>query len=385
MGFAHLTGAVSSQSIPPIGADMSALFSSSKLRDLELANRIVVSPMCQYASEDGRMNDWHLMHLGQFAIGAGGLIFTEATHVSPEGRISPKCAGLWNDAQEADMKRVIDFCRQHGVAALGIQLAHAGRKASTHPPLDGGRPLQDSEGAWQTVAPSPHGFAPDWPESTALDRAGMDKVTSDFVEATKRSARIGFDTVELHIGHGYLLNQFFSPLSNLRDDAYGGTLENRMRFPLEVFEAVRAAWPQNKPLGVRISAFDWVDGGTSVDDTIAFSQALEKLGCDYIDITSGGVDHRQAIVAGPGYQVDFAAAVKKAISIPVMAVGMITEAEQAEAIIANGDADFVMLARGMMDDPHWAWHAAAALGADTAYPAQYRRCSPAFWKQDRKV
>lgn len=341
--------------------------------------------MCQYASEDGHMNDWHLMHLGQFAMGAAGLVITEATHVSPEGRISPKCAGLWNDAQEADMKRVIDFCRDHGVAKIGIQLAHAGRKASTHPPLDGGKPLKPEEGAWQTVAPSAHGFAPDWPASTALDQAGMDKIKADFVAATERCIRIGFDTVEMHGGHGYLLNQFFSPLSNHRTDAYGGSLENRMRFPLEVFDAMRAVWPDDKPLGIRISAIDWVEGGTSLDDTIAFSKALEAHGCDYIDITSGGVDHRQKITAGPGYQVGFASAVKKAIGIPVMAVGMITEPEQAEKIVGNGDADFVMLARGIMDDPRWAWHAAAALGAKTAYPPAYMRCSPDYWKQDRKV
>jgi len=364
---------------------LSALFSPFSLRGLDLANRIVVSPMCQYASEDGRMNDWHLMHLGQFAMGAAGLVFTEATHVSPEGRISPKCAGLWSDAQEADMKRVIDFCRAHGVAKIGIQLAHAGRKASTHPPLDGGKPLKPEEGAWQTVAPSAHGFAPDWPASEALDQAGMDKIKADFVAATERSHRIGFDTIEMHAGHGYLLNQFFSPLANHRTDAYGGSLENRMRFPLEVFDAMRAVWPDDKPLGIRISAVDWVEGGTSLEDTIAFSRALEEHGCDYVDITSGGVDHRQKITTGPGYQVGFASAVKKAVGIPVMAVGMITEARQAERIIDDGDADFVMLARGMMDDPRWAWHAAAALGAKTAYPAAYMRCSPDYWKQDRKV
>jgi len=331
------------------------------------------------------MDDWHLMHLGQFAMGAAGLVFTEATHVSAEGRISPKCAGLWNDAQETSIKRVVDFCHAYGVAALGIQLAHAGRKASTHPPLDGGAPLRPEEGAWPTLAPSAVGFAPDWPVPQELDRAGMDKIKAEFVDAAKRCIRIGFDTIELHAGHGYLLNQFFSPLSNQRSDEYGGSVENRIKYPLEVFEAMRSVWPEDKPLGIRITAFDWVEGGTTVEDTIVFSKALEALGCDYIDITSGGVDHRQKITIGPGYQVGFAREVKKAVDIPVMAVGMITEAQQAEDIVARGDADFVMLARGMMDDPRWAWHAAAELGAKADYPPQYRRCSPEFWKHDRRT
>ena len=363
---------------------MSALFSPIQLRGLDLADRIVVSPMCQYASQDGLMNDWHLMHLGQFAFGSGALVFTEAVHVSPEGRISPNCAGLWNDAQEREMKRVIDFCKANGIASYGIQLAHAGRKASTHPPLKGGKPLGPDEGAWTTYGPSPVGYAPDWPAPAELDRAGMDKIRDDFVAATERSNRIGFDVVELHAGHGYLLNQFFSPLSNQRTDAYGGSLENRIRFPLEVFDAVRAAWPDDKPLGVRISAVDWVDGGSTVDDTIAFAKALEARGCDFIDITSAGIDSRQKITTGPGYQVGFASAVKAAVSLPVMAVGMITEPHQAEEIIAGGDADFVMLARGTMDDPRWAWHAAIALGAETRYPDRYIRCSPSYWKTDRR-
>ena len=359
---------------------MSKLFSPIHLRDLELRDRIVVSPMCQYTADDGVMNDWHLMHLGQLSMGAGALLFTEATHVSAQGRISPGCAGLWNDEQQAAMQRVVAFCQTHGVAKLGTQIAHAGRKASCNTPLNGSAPLAANEGAWQTVGPSPVGFAPDWHVPEELDRAGLDRVKQEFVQAARRSDEIGFDVLELHGGHGYLLNQFFSPLSNQRSDDYGGTVDKRIRYPLEVFEAVRAAWPAEKPLGVRISAVDWVEGGTSVEDTIVFAQALQDLECDFIDITSGGVDHRQQITTGPGYQVEFASAVKQKIDIPVMAVGMIVRPQQAEEIISEGHADFVMLARGVMDDPHWAWHAAHALGVETVYPDQYIRCAPHLWR-----
>ncbi|MDJ0937297.1 MAG: NADH:flavin oxidoreductase/NADH oxidase [Kiloniellales bacterium] len=360
---------------------MSQLFSPIRLRDLELPNRIVVSPMCQYVAEEGCMHDWHLMHLGQFAMGAAGLVFTEATHVSAVGRITPRCAGLWNDDQEAALRRVLDFCRTWGVAKLGVQLAHAGRKASCHTPADGSRPLSAEEGAWPTLGPSALPYAPDWHLPQALDRAGMTAIRDEFVGATERCRRLEVDVLELHAGHGYLLNQFFSPLSNRREDDYGGSLEKRLRYPLEVFEAVRQAWPAEKPLGVRISAVDWVEDGTTIQDTIAFARALEDLGCDFVDITSGALDHRQKIEVGPGYQVGFAAAVRRAVSIPVMAVGMINRARQAEAIIAEGQADFVMLARGMMYDPRWAWHAAQELGAETAYAEQYVRCMPARWPQ----
>ena len=360
---------------------MSHLFSPITLRDVTFNNRVVVSPMCQYiCHNDGAMHDWHLMHLGQFSMGAGALLFTEATHVSAAGRISPGCAGLWNDEQEAAMGRVATFCKEYGTAKLGTQIAHAGRKASCNTPLNGSAPLTDAQGAWPTLGPSPVGFAPDWHVPVEMDRGHMDKVKQEFVSAAVRSDRIGFDVLELHGGHGYLLNQFFSPLSNQRSDEYGGSLERRIAYPLEVFEAVRAAWPAHKPLGVRISAVDWVEGGSTVEDTVAFAQALEALGCDFIDITTGGVDHRQKITTGPGYQVEFASAVKRKLGIPVMAVGLIVSARQAESIIADGHADFVMLARGVMDDPHWAWHAAAELGVETIYPDQYFRCSPKVWR-----
>ena len=361
---------------------MSHLFSPFTLRNLTLENRVVVSPMRQYiCNGDGQMHDWHLMHLGQLAMGGAGLVFTEATHVSEVGRITPRCAGLWNDTQEAAMKRVVSFCKAHGVARTAIQLAHAGRKASTHTPTDGAQPLTDEEGRWTALAPSPIPYAPDWPVPEALDRVGMSRIKAEFVAATERAVRIGLDLLELHSGHGYLLNQFFSPLSNQRQDEYGGSLANRLKYPLEVFEAVRCAWPSERPMGVRISAVDWVEGGTTIEDTIVYTTALKELGCDFVDITTAGLDSRQRIRLGKGYQVPCASAVKKAVDLPVMTVGMIIEPQQAEAIIAEGHADFVMLARGMMYNPRWAWHAAHELGVETAYPTQYVRCIPKRWPE----
>jgi 2,4-dienoyl-CoA reductase-like NADH-dependent reductase (Old Yellow Enzyme family) len=359
----------------------SALFSPIELRSLRLENRIVVSSMCQYNAEAGSANDWHLMHLGQFAMGAAGLVMTEASHVSPEGRISPRCLGLYSDANEEALARVIGFCRQYGVTALGIQLAHAGRKASTHPPLDGGRPLAPAEGAWTTLAPSAVPFAPDWHVPRALDGAGLARVKAEFVAAAERAVRIGFDLAELHGAHGYLIHEFLSPLSNRRSDGYGGPLANRMRFPLEVFEAVRAVWPEDKPLGMRVSATDWVEGGWTVEETVAFARELKALGCDFVDVSSGGNDPRQKIPLGPGYQVPFAERVRREAGIVTWAVGMITEPHQAEAIVAGGRADLVALARGMMYDPRWAWHAAEALDAETAYSRMYIRCHPSRWPE----
>ncbi len=358
------------------------LFSPLAMRSLALKNRIVVSPMCQYSADNGSANDWHLMHLGQFAMGAAGLLVTEATHVSPAARISPKCLGLYSDDNETQLCCVFNFCREFGVSALGIQLAHAGRKGSAHPPQKGGRPLTADEGAWPTVAPSPLAYAPDWPQPCVLDGAGLAEVTEAFVAAAERAVRIGFDLAELHMGHGYLLHQFLSPLSNRRGDGYGGGIAGRMRFPLEIFEAVRAVWPAERPLGVRVSATDWVPGGLELDDVITFCRALRSRGCDFIDITSGGLDPAQKISVGPGYQVKFAAAVREAVpGMVVWAVGMITDPHQANAIIAQEQADMVALARGMMWNPRWAWHAAEALGADTAYAERYARCHPDRWPQ----
>ena len=353
-----------------------ALFSEVELRGLRLANRIVVSPMCQYNAEDGSANDWHLMHLGQFAMGAGSLVITEATAVSPEGRISPRCLGLYSNDNEAAIKRVVDFCRQYGVAALGTQLAHAGRKASTHIPLHGGGSLTAEQGAWETFAPSAIAFTDGWHVPTELDRAGLDKVKQNFVDATRRCERIGYDLIELHAAHGYLLHQFCSPLSNRRNDEYGGSLDNRMRFPLEVFEAIRRVWPDDKPLGLRITGSDWVPGGWDIDDAVAFARALKDIGCDFVDVTSGGLSPAQQITLGPGYQVPFAERVRREAGIHTWTVGLITEAQQAEEIIASGQADMVALARGMMRDPRWAWHAAAELGAETPWPDMYIRAAP---------
>jgi len=359
----------------------SALFSPLELRSLTLNNRIAVSSMCQYCAENGSAVDWHLMHLGQFAMGAAGLVMTEATAVSAVGRITPKCLGLYSDENEAALKRVIDFCRKYGVTAMGIQLAHAGRKGSAQVPLDGGRPLTPAENSWATLAPSALPFGPDWHIPQVLDRDSLATVKADFVAATVRAARIGFDLVELHSAHGYLLHQFLSPISNQRNDEYGGKLENRMRFPLEVFEAVRDAWPEDKPLGIRISATDWIDGGWTLDESVVFARALKSLGCDFIDVSSGALDPRQKIPLGPGYQVPFSAQIRKQAGITTWTVGMITKANQAEKIIAGGKADMVALARGMMYDPRWAWHAAEELGVDTEYSIMYARCAPAQWPE----
>lgn len=358
---------------------MSHLFSPITLRDMTVNNRLVVAPMCQYLSQDGNAEDWHLMHLGQLAMGAGGLVFTEATHVSPEGRITPKCLGLWSDDNERTLKRVIDFCKTHGVAKMGVQLAHAGRKGSNRPPLKGAGPLPADEGAWQTLGPSEVAYG-DWPAPRALDDDGLAMVKDQFVTATERSARIGFDTVQLHAAHGYLMHQFLSPLSNVRNDRYGGSIEGRMQFPLEVFDACRAVWPESKPMGVRVSASDWVEGGLTVAEVVEFCKALKDKGCDYIDVSSGGNSPSQKITLGPGYQVPFAEQVKREVGIAVMAVGLITGPHQAEEIVASGKADFVAIARGAMDNPRWAWHAARALGVETEYPDQYVRCRPDLWR-----
>lgn len=358
----------------------SALFTPFELRGVTLPNRIVVSSMCQYMSDNGSANDWHLMHLGQFAMGAAGLLMTEATHVSPVGRISHRCLGLYSDENEATLKHVMDFCRRFGVAKLGIQLAHSGRKGSVHPPALGGKPLASGENPWTTLGPSALPFGPGWPAPAALTRAGLNQVKEEFVQAARRAARIGFDLGELHAGHGYLLHEFLSPLANQRDDEYGGPTRSRIRFPLEVFEAVRRVWPADRAFGVRVSATDWVEGGWTPEETVILARELKALGCDFIDVTSGQLDPRQQIPFAPGYNVPFAEKVKKATGLTVMAVGMISRARQAEEIVAAGRADLVALARGIMDDPRWAWHAARELGAEAPYAPNYVRCSPAQWK-----
>jgi len=352
---------------------MSKLFEPLQLRSVTLPNRIVLSPMCQYSATDGVPNHWHRIHLGRYATAGLGLIMAEATHVSARGRITPGCLGLYNAVQEAALAEIAADLKQFGPAPFGIQLAHAGRKASSDLPWRGGQALQGPL-AWQAEAPSAVPQGDGWHVPQALDDEGLARVKRDFVEAARRADRAGVDLIELHGAHGYLLHQFVSPISNRRNDAYGGTPDNRMRFPLEVFEAVRAAWPVHKPLGMRITGSDWMPGeGLEIADAIRFAAALKERGADFVDVSSGGVSLQQRISTGPGYQVHFAEAVKQATGLVTMAVGMITEAGQAEAIIAGGRADLVALARGLLNDPYWAWHAADALGGSVHVAPQYLR------------
>ena len=354
----------------------SALFEPIHLRGLTLENRIVVSPMCQYSAVDGNAGDWHLIHLGHLALGGAGLLILEATAVEPVGRITPDCLGLWSDANEAALRGVLDVVRRHSPMPLAVQLAHAGRKASCRRPWDGGGQLAPEEGGWECVAPSavPHADGDLAPR--ALSAGELKHLIEAFVRSAERAERLGFEAIELHAAHGYLLHQFLSPIANQRDDAYGGSLERRMRFPLEVVAAVRDTWPADRPLGVRVSATDWVEGGWDIDQTLAFAEELRPLGVDWIDASSGGISPHQTVAVGPGYQVELAAAIRSSSGIPTIAVGLITEPRQAEEIVASGQADMVALARGMLSDSRWAWHAAAELGATAYAPAQYLRAAP---------
>ncbi|MGH7092252.1 MAG: NADH:flavin oxidoreductase/NADH oxidase, partial [Stellaceae bacterium] len=337
----------------------SPLFAPITLGGVTLANRIAVSPMCQYSAEDGSANDWHLQHLGALSLSGAGVLVVEATAVEPQGRITPRCLGLYSDANEAALASVVTLCRRWGTARLGIQLAHAGRKASVAVPWQGGRPLAPDDGAWQTIAPSAIPFDESWPPPQALDEAGLDRIRDAFIAAARRADRLGFDLVELHGAHGYLLHTFMSPVSNRRTDRYGGGPANRMRFPLEIAAAVRAVWPRGKALGMRITGSDWIPGALTPDDAGQLAAALREIGVDYVCVSSGGIAPHARIAVTPGYQVPFAAAVKRAApGIAVQTVGMIADPHQAETIVANGQADCVALARGFLDDPRWAWHAA---------------------------
>lgn len=355
---------------------MSALFSAFKLRDLTLPNRIVVAPMCQYSSVGGEANAWHLLHLGHLALSGAGMLCIEATAVEAEGRITHADLGLWNDATEAALRPVMAAIRRYSKTAVTMQLAHAGRKASSRAPWQGGQLVPVSDGGWPPLAPSAVSHKEGEAPPRALDQAGLQRVREAFADSTRRAERLGIDGIEVHAAHGYLLHQFLSPIANRRDDEYGGSLANRMRFPLEVFDAVRAVFPSHKPVGVKVSATDWVDGGWDLQQTIAFARELQKRGVDWIDVSSGGVSPLQKIALGPGYQVPFARAVKEATGVNTMAVGLITEALQAEEIVAGGSADLVALARAMLYDPRWPWHAAARLGATVEAPPQYWRSLP---------
>lgn len=352
---------------------MSKLFSPFTMRGMTLDNRTIVSPMCEYSAVDGNAQDWHLMHLGQFATGGFGLVITEAAAVEPRGRITPQCLGIWSDDNEEALGRVVRFCREYGQAKMGIQLAHAGRKASTHRPWEGRNPLGADEGAWETISASANPQDEGWHTPRAMDRSDMDTVRDAFVTATKRSDRLGFDMIEVHSAHGYLMHEFLSPIANTRDDEYGGSLENRMRYPLEVFAAMRAVWPAEKPMGVRLSATDWEDKGWTPEDSVVYAQRLKALGCDYICASSGGISGNTRLELGEGYQVEFAEKIRREADIATMAVGMIYDPHHAEKVVANGQGDMVALARGLLFDPHWAVRAAAALDVETSSPPQYER------------
>jgi len=356
---------------------MSKLFSPLTLREVTFRNRIFVSPMCQYSSADGMPNEWHHVHLGSRAVGGAGLVMVEATGVSPEGRISPADSGLWSEAHAEAFAPIVRFVESQGAVA-GIQLAHAGRKASTEPPWDGGHliPAGDPRG-WTPLAPSPIPFREGDPPPHALTESELDEIEHQFVRGARLSRAAGFRVIELHMAHGYLLNEFLSPLSNQRTDRYGGDRETRMRFPLRVTRAVRAAWPGELPLLVRISASDWAEGGWTLEDSVAFAGRLKEEGVDVVDCSSGGLAAHAKIELGPGYQVPFARRIRAETGIATGAVGLITEPAQAEEIVASGSADAVLLARRLLSDPYWPLHAAEALGVDVDWPRQYRRAKPA--------
>ncbi len=351
---------------------MSHLFQTFRQRGLALRNRIVLSPMCQYSSVDGMPDDWHLVHLGSRAVGGAAVVMTEALAVLPEGRISPEDAGLWNEAQAGAWARIAAFIAAQG-AVPAVQLAHAGRKASTFAPWRGHGEVPREAGGWQTMAPSAVRYAYDYPLPQALDEAGIAAVVAAFRDAAARAASAGFGLVEVHAAHGYLLHQFLSPLSNRRTDGYGGSFDNRTRIVREVLGAVREAWPGDRPLWLRISATDWVDGGWDLEQSVALCSQLAALGVDLVDVSSGGLAPQQRIEVGPGYQVPFAARIRREAGIATGAVGMVTEPAQAEAILAAGDADVVLLAREFLRDPYFPRRAAHELGDAPPAPEQYLR------------
>jgi NADPH2 dehydrogenase len=358
---------------------MASLFSPIKLADVELPNRIVVAPMCQYSADDGSATDWHVSHLGMLANSGVGLVVVEATHVERHGRITHGCTGLYSDHNEAAMARVIAHCRRIGTTKLGIQIAHAGRKASSQRPWEGGGPLKSGADPWETIAPSAIPFGDGWHTPREMMPDDIARVREAFVNSARRAVRIGFDAIELHYAHGYLAHSFLSPVSNKRGDQYGGSFENRMRFGREVARAVRAVVPKSVALGARITGSDWREDGLTIDDAVAYAKALKADGLDYIDVSSGGITADTRNPTGPGYNVPAAERIKREAGIATRVVGLIVTPAQAEAIVAEGKADMVAMARALLDDPHWGWHAAQTLGAEVARPPQYARAAPKLW------
>ncbi|MGQ7945730.1 NADH:flavin oxidoreductase/NADH oxidase [Flavobacterium sp. WC2509] len=350
----------------------SQLFSPLQIKSISLKNRITISPMCQYSGEDGFANDWHLVHLGSRATGGAGLIIQEATAVSPEGRISPEDLGLWSDEHIQKLQSITKFIISQG-AIPGIQLAHSGRKASVSAPWKGNKKLAQNEGGWETVAPSAIGYHDNEPAPTALDKTGIEKVITDFKLATRRAVLAGYQVLEIHGAHGYLLHQFLSPLSNVRTDEYGGSFENRIRLILEILSAVQSEWPKELPLLVRISATDWAEGGWNIEESIELSKILKEKGIDLIDVSSGGLVSHQQIPLGPNYQVPFAEQIKKEAKILTGAVGLITTSQQAEDIVSSGKADLVLFARESLRNPNIGLDFAHELGVDVQWPKQYER------------
>ena len=361
----------------------SKLFSPIKLREVTVPNRVVLSPMCQYSAVDGVPSDWHILHLGSFAASGIGLLIAEATGVEDIGRITLGCPGLYNDEQEESFSRIFDICRKYGGAKLGMQLAHAGRKASTKFPWEGGKPLTKSEGAWETIAPSADPFSEGWHRPKHMDSSDMDRVKNAFIQSARRADRMGIDVLEIHMAHGYLFSQFLSPIANHRNDEFGGSLENRVRYPLDVFSAVREIWPEKKALGVRISATDWEEPGWTIEDSVFFAERLKDLKCDFLVCSSGGNLATRPPVAnlGQGYQVPLAARVKSETGITTMAVGMIRDPEYAENLVSDGKADLVAIARGFLYEPGWTRRAAEELGGQLFYPLQYQRAMPENWSK----
>ena len=350
----------------------STLFEPFRLRGLTLSNRVVVSPMCQYSAVNGNASDWHIIHLGQYAVSNAGLVILEATAVESEGRITASCLGLWSDSQQEALDRVLRIVRPFATMPFGIQLSHAGRKASVRPPGQGRGNLDPQDGGWQIFGPTSEPFDVGWQKPVALDRQGMQRICNAFVQAAVRADELGLELLEIHAAHGYLLSSFLSPLGNGRNDSYGGSQENRMRFPLEVIRAVREVWPEHKPLGVRFNGTDWLENGLHVADAVQFAHALKDLGCDYMDLSSGG-NARARIPLEPGYQVRFAEQVKRDVDVATMCVGLIRDPKHAESIVASGQADLVAIGRGFLYNPRWVWHAAHELDMPYEVAHQYIR------------